>query len=301
MNFKPLAKYLNTFQKVYGIPGCDCAVYHNHINVFRHKDGYNDNEIKKTSFKDLYFMHSAAKLINCTAMMRMIENGLLELKDKVTDYIPEFDRDSDIETMLREYSMTRDKERYRFNHHNLSKIAEKVTGMTLDEYVKKNIFSPLKMKNSYFEINDENRKRISTQYIIDRSGKTIESSRKLEELFTKNQGCVITTVGDYALFAESLCSGGMSRNGYILLKPTTVDYMMSDLIYNETTVENVFVSIGYNGGLVLIDRTKRITIVYAQHVDNCGARQMEIYPRIRETAYRCLGVNLWSKGFNIFP
>lgn len=301
MNFRALKKYLNSFGKNYGIPGCDCAVYRDHVNVFRHKDGYNDNEVTKTTYKDLYFMHSAAKLINCTAIMQMSEKGFLSLDDKVSDYVDEFEYDSDIGKMLTEYSRTQNRERHMFNHRNLSKICESVCGKTLNEYIKENIFSPLKMKNSYFNINDENKKRISVQYIIDKRGETIESDRKLEELFSKNEGCIITTVSDYALFAEALCSGGVSKNGIKILEKGNVEKLINEIVFNETTNDDVFICTGYNGGLVIIDMNKKITIVYAQHVKNCGPDQMEIYPKIREIAYKCLGVNLWSKGFNIFP
>ncbi len=147
MNFRALEKYLNSFNKVYGIPGCDCAVYRDHINVFRHKDGYND-EVTKTTYKDLYFMHSAAKLINCTAIMMMAEQGLIKLTDKVKKYVPDFQYEAEIWDMLGEYSKTQNRERHTFNHNNLNKLAEKVTGKTLDEYVMENIFIPLKMKLS---------------------------------------------------------------------------------------------------------------------------------------------------------
>ncbi len=301
MNFRKLSKYLNSFGKVYGIPGCDCAIYRDHINVFRHKEGYNDNEIAKTTYKDLYFMHSAAKLINCTAIMQMIEKGYLKLTDKVKDYVPEFEYEAEIWDMLGEYSRTQNRERHTFNHNNLDKLAKKVTGMSIDGYVMENIFKPLKMRNSYFSINDVNRKRISTQYIINTSGETVEQNRELDALYLKNQGCIITTVSDYALFAETLCSGGVSKNGHRILSEDSVDKLINEIIYNETTNDDIFVSLGFNGGLVIIDLKNKITIVYAQHVKNVGAEQMEIYPKIREIAYKCLGVNMWSKGFNIFP
>ncbi len=301
MNFRELKKYLNSFNKRYGIPGCDCTVYRDHINVFRQKDGYNEDEGTKTSYKDLYFMYSAAKLINCTAVMVMAERGLLSLNDKVKKYVADFPYEAEIWDMLGEYSKAQDKERHTFNHNNLSKLCRAVTGETLDEFVYENIFKPLKMKNSYFKLNEENKKRISAQYRIRSNGQTMERTKTLEELFTKNEGCIITTVGDYALFAETLCGGGVSKNGHRILSEESVNHLINNIVYNETTNDDVFILTGYNGGLVIIDLKKKITIVYAQHVKNCGAEQMEIYPKIREIAYRCLGVNMWSKGFNVFP
>ncbi len=299
MNFIPLSKYLDSFHKVYELPGCDCCIYENHNNVFRRKYGFSD--AKKTTFKDLYFMHSAAKLICCTAIVRLSEEGKLSLSDRVDKYIPGFGNDSTVEQMLRIYSETLDFEQHKFNHKNLSRIVEALTGLPLDEYLHRYIFEPLHMKNTSFSINDSNRKRISTQYFLTDDGERLKSDKSFETLLSKNEGCIITSVGDYARFAETLCNKGVSKHGFRLLSEEGTLNLINNIIYNETTEKNCFVCIGYNGSLVSIDIDNKVTIIYAQHVKNCGTLQMEIYPKLRELAYDCLGVHKWSKGFNVFP
>lgn len=299
MNFIPLSKYLDSFHKVYELPGCDCCIYENHNNVFRRKYGFSD--AKKTTFKDLYFMHSAAKLICCTAIVRLSEEGKLSLSDRADKYIPGFGNDSTVEQMLRIYSETLDFEQHKFNHKNLSRIVEALTGLPLDEYLHRYIFEPLHMKNTSFSINDSNRKRISTQYFLTDDGERLKSDKSFEALLSKNEGCIITSVGDYARFAETLCNKGVSRHGFRLLSEEGTLNLINNIIYNETTEKNCFVCIGYNGSLVSIDIDNKVTIIYAQHVKNCGTLQMEIYPKLRELAYDCLGVHKWSKGFNVFP
>lgn len=299
MNFIPLSKYLDTFHKVYELPGCDCCIYKDHNNVFRRKYGFSD--AKKTTFKDLYFMHSAAKLICCTAVVRLADEGLLALSDRVDSYLTDFNDDSTITDMLKIYSETLDFEQHKFNHKNISRIVEKLTGLSLDDYLKKNIFEPLHMKNTSFSINESNRKRISTQYFLTDDGERLKSDKSFEELISKNEGCIITSVGDYARFAETLCNKGISKHGFRLLSEDSTLNLINNIIYNETTEKNCFVCIGYNGSLVSIDIDNNVTIIYAQHVKNCGTLQMEIYPKLREIAYDCLGVHKWSKGFNIFP
>lgn len=299
MNFIPLSKYLDSFHKVYELPGCDCCIYENHNNVFRRKYGFSD--AKKTTFKDLYFMHSAAKLICCTAIVRLSEEGKLSLSDRVDKYIPGFGNDSTVEQMLRIYSETLDFEQHKFNHKNLSRIVEALTGLSLDEYLHRYIFEPLHMKNTSFSINDSNRKRISTQYFLTDDGERLKSDKSFETLLSKNEGCIITSVGDYARFAETLCNKGVSKHGFRLLSEEGTLNLINNIIYNETTEKNCFVCIGYNGSLVSIDIDNKVTIIYAQHVKNCGTLQMEIYPKLRELAYDCLGVHKWSKGFNVFP
>ncbi len=299
MNFIPLSKYLDSFHKVYELPGCDCCIYENHNNVFRRKYGFSD--AKKTTFKDLYFMHSAAKLICCTAIVRLSEEGKLSLSDRADKYIPGFGNDSTVEQMLRIYSETLDFEQHKFNHKNLSRIVEALTGLPLDEYLHRYIFEPLHMKNTSFSINDSNRKRISTQYFLTDDGERLKSDKSFEALLSKNEGCIITSVGDYARFAETLCNKGVSKHGFRLLSEEGTLNLINNIIYNETTEKNCFVCIGYNGSLVSIDIDNKVTIIYAQHVKNCGTLQMEIYPKLRELAYDCLGVHKWSKGFNVFP
>lgn len=299
MNFIPLSKYLDSFHKVYELPGCDCCIYENHNNVFRRKYGFSD--AKKTTFKDLYFMHSAAKLICCTAIVRLSEEGKLSLSDRADKYIPGFGNDSTVEQMLRIYSETLDFEQHKFNHKNLSRIVEALTGLPLDEYLHRYIFEPLHMKNTSFSINDSNRKRISTQYFLTDDGERLKSDKSFEALLSKNEGCIITSVGDYAHFAETLCNKGVSKHGFRLLSEEGTLNLINNIIYNETTEKNCFVCIGYNGSLVSIDIDNKVTIIYAQHVKNCGTLQMEIYPKLRELAYDCLGVHKWSKGFNVFP
>lgn len=299
MNFIPLSKYLDSFHKVYELPGCDCCIYENHNNVFRRKYGFSD--AKKTTFKDLYFMHSAAKLICCTAIVRLSEEGKLSLSDRADKYIPGFGNDSTVEQMLRIYSETLDFEQHKFNHKNLSRIVEALTGLPLDEYLHRYIFEPLHMKNTSFSINDSNRKRISTQYFLTDDGERLKSDKSFEAPLSKNEGCIITSVGDYARFAETLCNKGVSKHGFRLLSEEGTLNLINNIIYNETTEKNCFVCIGYNGSLVSIDIDNKVTIIYAQHVKNCGTLQMEIYPKLRELAYDCLGVHKWSKGFNVFP
>lgn len=299
MNFIPLSKYLDSFHKVYELPGCDCCIYENHNNVFRRKYGFSD--AKKTTFKDLYFMHSAAKLICCTAIVRLSEEGKLSLSDRADKYIPGFGNDSTVEQMLRIYSETLDFEQHKFNHKNLSRIVKALTGLPLDEYLHRYIFEPLHMKNTSFSINDSNRKRISTQYFLTDDGERLKSDKSFEALLSKNEGCIITSVGDYARFAETLCNKGVSKHGFRLLSEEGTLNLINNIIYNETTEKNCFVCIGYNGSLVSIDIDNKVTIIYAQHVKNCGTLQMEIYPKLRELAYDCLGVHKWSKGFNVFP
>ena len=90
MNKKILEDYLNSLEQC-GIPGCDCAVVYKHEQVFRHTVGYADAE-RKTPLtgKNTYWLYSATKLITCTAVMQLVEKGLIGLDSPVSDYLPEY-------------------------------------------------------------------------------------------------------------------------------------------------------------------------------------------------------------------
>lgn len=90
MNKKILSDYLDSLERC-GIPGCDCAVIHNHNLVFRHTTGYADADRKKPlTEENTYWLYSATKLFTCTAIMQLIEKGLIGLDSPVSDYLPEY-------------------------------------------------------------------------------------------------------------------------------------------------------------------------------------------------------------------
>lgn len=90
MNKTILTDYLNSLEQS-GIPGCDCIVIHNHETVFRHATGYADSTRKKAlTGKNTYWLYSATKLFTCTAVMQLVERGLIALDAPVSEYLPEF-------------------------------------------------------------------------------------------------------------------------------------------------------------------------------------------------------------------
>jgi len=90
-DFGKLTEYLESLNEKYGVPVCDMIVYHKHQPVYRHMCGYSDAE--KTipvSSRDMYWIYSATKVITCTAVMQLIEQGKIGLYDDVDKYLPEF-------------------------------------------------------------------------------------------------------------------------------------------------------------------------------------------------------------------
>lgn len=88
---KALTAHLNRFMAEYSLPGYDCAVYHNHKEVYRHMEGLADLESGTPITRDtLYNLYSNTKVITCTAALQLYEQGRFLLEDELSRYFPEF-------------------------------------------------------------------------------------------------------------------------------------------------------------------------------------------------------------------
>ena len=91
MDFSKLKKYLDEMVDEFGVPGCDCAVYKDHNQIFRHMSGFSDLErTKPVSENDMYWLYSTSKITTCTAAMQLAERGVIKLSDPVAIYLPEY-------------------------------------------------------------------------------------------------------------------------------------------------------------------------------------------------------------------
>ena len=295
MNFKELAGFVNNIEKTYHVPCYDICIYHRGARVFRKKKNSHDfPRTFKGLRKNLYFMHSGAKLMCCVALMQLVENKKLSLKDPICTFIENFNSEATIKDMIFEYSRTLDYERDDFGFENVSRIIEKASGISFNDYMEKNILNPLKMKSTSFVLSEKNKKKIAVQYVFNsKTSEITESNNSIYELYNKNKGCLITTVDDYALFCETLAGGKKHK---LLSKENTL-LLIDKLIYKETKKDGAFVCMGYNGGLVLVDVKKQITIVYGQHLQNIPVSQLEMYPTLRKLAYEAVGTDTWTKDY----
>ena len=91
MDFKRLEHYIDSLEAK-GFRACDIEVRYKGEKVFRHSMGYSDSEgTKPVSNTDFYWMYSMSKVITCTAAMRFVERGELNLDDPLYKYLPEFE------------------------------------------------------------------------------------------------------------------------------------------------------------------------------------------------------------------
>lgn len=303
MNFIELSRFISSIGKTYNIPCYDISIYYDHVNVYRSKRNTSSFSKKLKSIgRNYYFLQSGTKIMSCVALMRLIQGYKASLNDNVCKYLSEFPEDVTLRMMITEYSRATDSEDSIFCFSNMKKLIETIADMPFEEYIALKITEPLKMKQTSFNLTSKSRKKIALQYRFDEtSDRFVGYNADVEAIAKRNDGCIITTVDDYAKFCEAMCSGGISQNGYQLLTKESVDLLINELIYKETDKNDAFVSIGRHGSLVLIDTKKKITIVYAQNVKNMPLEQLEMYPKLRKLVYECIGADTWSMGYNVLP
>jgi CubicO group peptidase (beta-lactamase class C family) len=135
---------------------------------------------------------------------------------------------------------------YGLNADLLGCLIEVISNQTLDEFLRKNIFEPLRMNDTYFNVPASKANRLAAVYTEDASQHIIPWSHTFRNIdpdyptmnkhyFSGGAG-LSSTAFDYAIFLQMLLNGGI-YNGKRILSPRTVEMMTSnqlDFRYNGT-------------------------------------------------------------------
>jgi len=118
--------------------------------------------------------------------------------------------------------------RYSYAIDVLGYIVEVISGKPLDEFLKKRLFDPLKMTDTDFYVPQDKAERLCALYghpdnaeELQRIEGPAHSHRSQKPTFLSGGGGLVSTVHDYARFAQMLVNGG-ELDGVRLLSPTTV-------------------------------------------------------------------------------
>ena len=92
MNFDRLDAHLKAFYEIHpNLPGCDILVQQNHRTLYRQQYGYADLQNKvPLRGEEIYCMYSCSKPITVAGVMRLMQDGLLDLDAPVSRYLPCF-------------------------------------------------------------------------------------------------------------------------------------------------------------------------------------------------------------------
>ena len=112
-------------------------------------------------------------------------------------------------------------------------LVEKLSGKKLGEYVQETILSPLNMTDTGFSISQEKQHRFAQIYTANDKGETIVMENEPAGDFLSDPvshsggGGMVSTMGDYLIFAQMLLNGG-EYNGTRILGRKTVEYLTSN-------------------------------------------------------------------------
>ncbi|MCR5101097.1 MAG: beta-lactamase family protein [Butyrivibrio sp.] len=119
----------------------------------------------------------------------------------------------------------------------LGAVIESASGMKFSEYLKKNFFEPLEMKDTAFYVPSEKQNLLARSYetvwgengnnkLIEYTGDNllIMNRMKTEPAFESGGAGLASTIDDYMHFAQMLLNDGKYK-GKQILKPETIKYM----------------------------------------------------------------------------
>jgi CubicO group peptidase (beta-lactamase class C family) len=119
-----------------------------------------------------------------------------------------------------------DKWNYGINIDWAGKAVERVSGLSLDGYMRERIFTPLGMKDTVFILRPDQQARLASIHARGADGqlKPIEFGMPQAPEFFMGGGALYSTGRDYITFLRALMAGGRLNNAQIL-KPETVAQM----------------------------------------------------------------------------
>jgi serine beta-lactamase-like protein LACTB, mitochondrial len=295
-----LSTYLSNYQRNKLIPGISAGVALNDSIIWLDAYGLADVENNSPASIHTHFrIASISKSITAVAIMQLVENGVVKLDDDARKYIPyfpkkkwkftirqllnhtsgirnyyknEFDDTKHYSTIKEAVSivskdslmfMPGTKYQYTTLGYNLlGAIIENVSGLSYVEYLKRNIFEPSQMNDTYLDYQSKiifNKARL---YI--RNKYRILENAPLADLSNKYPGGgLISTAEDLLKFSIALLEGKF-------IKPETLDTMLVPVRLKNGTRINY--GLGFTLGTDAFGRK------YFSHEGYLGTSLLVIYP-----------------------
>lgn len=211
--------------------------------------------------------------------------------------------------------------RYSLCHDVLGAVIEVVSGLSIEEYMKKNIAEPLGAKDLTFFPETGQFDRFATQYRYLPEQNVFKPIRLknpyiLSPTYASTGAGLCAGIRDIALLADALANGGIGVSGKRILTPGSISRMTEDALkpvpkrdfrkmkpipYSyglgvrtmirgvDGATRNEFGWDGAAGSYVLIDPDRQMSMVYTQHVLDHGPVYSEIHPGLRNALYRSFG------------
>ncbi|MCR4772427.1 MAG: beta-lactamase family protein [Oscillospiraceae bacterium] len=204
---------------------------------------------------------------------------------------------------------------YGQSHDILAALIEILTGLSFGEYLKRNIFDPLGIKDMHFEVPEEKKDRCSVMYSLSEGKRVVGKLPPFLDFpgFESACGGLWGTLEDYSRFAVCMTNG--ERKGVRLLNDRTIRLMAMNRLSEKALKDfrNAYLAgygyglgvrtrmepaagsntsvgeFGWTGGFgtwVLMDPKEKLSIIYFHQL--MPNREEYIHPRIRNIVYSAI-------------
>lgn len=215
--------------------------------------------------------------------------------------------------------------KYSVCHTVLGAVMEVASGMTFGEWLRREIFEPLGMNKTGFAFHHPDRAPLAAQYeCIEETGELkyigLEHPYRLGDRFEAGGSGLISTLDDYALFADAMACGGVGANGARILTEASIDAIrenqlgtfvkdptffcytgpgygyglgvrtLIDKSQGQRSPLGEFGWDGANGAFLIVDPVNHLSFAFMQHIRNWPRLMGEFYAPIRDEVYEVLGL-----------
>lgn len=219
----------------------------------------------------MFWIASMTKPVTGTAMMLAVEKGLVSISDPVSKHLPEFKdlkgadgkpatitiaqilshtsglqdlngEENATTTTLAELTALVSKKNLKFEPgtkwaycqtgiNTAARVIEVVSGKSYPDYLRENLFEPLGMKDTTFNLTDAQVKRLAASYSTTKGGFRAVPVKIFygkpptsTDRYPSGAGGLFSTAADYARFARMILNGG-ELDGKRYLKPESIAEM----------------------------------------------------------------------------
>ena len=210
---------------------------------------------------------------------------------------------------------------YGFGHELVAGIIEATSGMTVAQFLQKEICEPLGMKSTGYRFHDDLEGRLASEYRRSNDGKYTKVKNMFDDfyqpdaLYEGGGSGIFSTVGDYLKFTQMMANGG-ELDGVRILGRKTIDLMRRNQLDDaqlkdftnsylagygyglgvrtmmDPAAGNCNGSVGefgwsgFGGTYTVIDPSEGLSVVYMQQLQPSMEQYIQL--RVRAAAYGCL-------------
>ena len=234
-----LDDYLNQITEAYHIPGMAFVLTDPDRSIMERTYG------ECTDMNRQFYIGSMSKSYTALCIMQLVEKGLVNLEEDVSAYLPDFQFEKrvtvlsllnqtsgfDTHARLHNVKVTDSYGKYEYanvNYDLLGKIIESVSGMSYEDYVRKNVFEPIGMPDT-----------MANAWKVKDSPKLLKGNRNYFGFFKQGDadfptekswfhepaGYIASTPNNHAKYLRMYLKGGLTENGDRIITSESISKM----------------------------------------------------------------------------